>query len=100
VRAGEGPAFLYAPTYRLDGHTVFDTAPYRSNEEVERHREDDPVAYLESRLHQWGVDGTQLDKIHVDAREEMLRAMEAARSAPLPAEADALLDVQLIGAPS
>lgn len=100
VRGGEGPGFLYAPTYRLDGHTVFDTAPYRSNEEVERHREDDPVAYLESRLHQWGVDGTQLDKIHIEAREEMLRAMETARGAPPPTEADALLDVQLIGAPT
>jgi len=99
VRTGGGPGFLYAPTYRLDGHTVFDTAPYRSNEEVERHREDDPVAYLESRLHEWGVDGAALDKIHVEAREEMLRAMESARSAPLPTEADALLDVQIIGAP-
>jgi len=99
VRAGDGPAFLHAPTYRLDGHTVFDSAPYRSNEEVERHREDDPVAYVESRLHQWGVDGAELDRIRVEAREEMLRAMERARSAPFPQPADAFADVQLIGAP-
>ena len=33
VRAGT-PAFLHAPTYRLDGHTVFDKAPYRTDEEV------------------------------------------------------------------
>ena len=99
ARDGHGPGFLYAPTYRLDGHTVFDTSPYRSNEEVERHREDDPVAYLESRLHQWGVDGAQLDKIHIEAREEMVRAMEEARNAPLPTERDAFLDVQIVGAP-
>ena len=99
IRAGHGPGFLHAPTYRLDGHTVFDKAPYRSNEEVEYHRGDDPVALLESRLHAWGVDGTQLDAIHIEAREEMVRAMEAARKAPSPSEADAFADVQLIGAP-
>ena len=100
LREGKGPGFLYAPTYRLDGHTVFDTAPYRSNEELERRREDDPVAHLESRLREWGVDAAQLDSIHVEAREEMLRAMEFARTAPLPTEGDALLDVQIIGAPT
>lgn len=99
IRLGKGPAFLHAPTYRLDGHTVFDKAPYRSNEELERRLEDDPVAHLESRLREWGVDGAQVDRIHADAREEMARAMEAARKAPLPSPRDAFLDVQLIGAP-
>jgi pyruvate dehydrogenase E1 component alpha subunit len=99
VRAGDGPAFLHAPTYRLDGHTVFDKAPYRSNEELERWREDDPVASLESRLHEWGVDQTQIDKIHIAAREEMVQAMEHARSAPQPQPSDAFQDVQIVGAP-
>lgn len=100
VRAGEGPAFLYAPTYRLDGHTVFDTAPYRSNEELERRLEADPVAFLETRLRESGAGPARIDEIHVEAREEMARAMEAARRAPLPTPADALLDVQVIGAPA
>ncbi|HEY1727154.1 MAG TPA: thiamine pyrophosphate-dependent dehydrogenase E1 component subunit alpha [Candidatus Baltobacteraceae bacterium] len=99
IREGRGPAFLYAPTYRLDGHTVFDKAPYRSSEELERKREDDPVSDLESRLREWGVAQAQVDKIHVEAREEMVRAMLSARRAPLPTEADAFLDVQNIGAP-
>jgi len=100
IRAGGGPAFLYAPTYRLDGHTVFDKAPYRSSEELERKREDDPVMDLESRLQAWGVAQARLDEIHIAAREEMVRAMESARRAPLPTEADAFLDVQNIGAPA
>ncbi|HTX02138.1 MAG TPA: thiamine pyrophosphate-dependent dehydrogenase E1 component subunit alpha [Candidatus Acidoferrales bacterium] len=100
VRGRRGPAFLYAPTYRLDGHTVFDKAPYRSSEELERKREDDPVNEIESRLRNWGASQEQLDKIHVEAREEMVRAMESARRAPLPTAADAFLDVQNIGAPS
>ena len=100
VRGSRGPAFLYAPTYRLDGHTVFDKAPYRSSEELERKREDDPVNEIESRLRNWGASQEQLDEIHVEAREEMVRAMESARRAPLPTAADAFLDVQNIGAPS
>ncbi|MGH7685183.1 MAG: thiamine pyrophosphate-dependent enzyme, partial [Vulcanimicrobiaceae bacterium] len=99
IRAGTGPAFLHAPTYRLDGHTVFDKAPYRSNEELERRREDDPVALLESRLHERGVNQQQIDEIHIDAREEMVRAMEYARSAPQPQPSDAFQDVQIVGAP-
>lgn len=99
IRAGEGPAFLHAPTYRLDGHTVFDAAPYRSAEELERRRQDDPVAYVESQLREWGVDAAKLEEIHDAARDEMTGAMEAARKAPAPAPQDAFRDVQLIGAP-
>ncbi len=99
IRAGEGPGFLHAPTYRLDGHTVFDTAPYRSSAEVERHREDDPVALLESQLREWGAAARQVDEIYAGAREEMERAMERARAAPLLQPSDAFEDVQLAGAP-
>ncbi len=99
IRAGRGPAFLYAPTYRLDGHTVFDKAPYRSSEELERKREHDPVTEIESQLREWGVLQERVDKIHVEARAEMVRAMESARRAPLPTQADAFLDVQNSGAP-
>lgn len=100
VRDSKGPAFLYAPTYRLDGHTVFDKAPYRSNEELERKREKDPIVELESLLREWGAKQEQIDRLHIEAREEMVRAMESARRAPLPVEADAFLDVQNIGAPA
>ena len=99
IRAGKGPGFLYAPTYRLDGHTVFDKSPYRSSDEVERFREGDPVASLEKRLRESQADGAKIDAIHIEARDEMVRAMERARSAPAPAAADAYADVQLAGAP-
>ncbi|MGH7715974.1 MAG: thiamine pyrophosphate-dependent enzyme, partial [Vulcanimicrobiaceae bacterium] len=99
IREGRGPAFLYAPTYRLDGHTVFDKSPYRSSDELERKRETDPLVQLESQLRQSGVEASQVGAIHAQAREEMERAMESARRAPLPTEADAFLDVQNIGAP-
>ncbi|MBV8152167.1 MAG: thiamine pyrophosphate-dependent dehydrogenase E1 component subunit alpha [Candidatus Eremiobacteraeota bacterium] len=99
IRTGRGPAFLYAPTYRLDGHTVFDTAPYRPSGELERRREDDPIALLEGHLREWGVSIEQIESICQAARLEMERAMESARSAPSPAEADAFLDVQTVGAP-
>jgi pyruvate dehydrogenase E1 component alpha subunit len=99
IRGGKGPAFLYAPTYRLDGHTVFDKAPYRSTEEVEHHRENDPVAFLESRLRERGVETSQIEGMRAEARDEMLEAMDFARRAPLPVEHDAFLDVQIVGAP-
>ena len=99
VRAGN-PALLHAPTYRLDGHTVFDKAPYRSDAEVERRREDDPIVLVERRLRESGVAAGRIETIEAEALAEMEHAMDAARKAPAPVEADAFLDVQEIGAPS
>ena len=45
-RRGKGPAFLYAPTYRIDGHTIADRTPYRSAEEVQLRRASDPIERL------------------------------------------------------
>ena len=44
VRAGEGPVFLEAITYRYRGHSMADPVQYRDNEEVERWRAKDPIS--------------------------------------------------------
>src|SRR5690606_2525036 len=41
IRAGSGPRFLRARTYRLTGHTGADAAAYRPKEEVEERWKDD-----------------------------------------------------------
>jgi pyruvate dehydrogenase E1 component alpha subunit len=90
---------LHARTYRLDGHTIFDPAAYRSSEELTKRRQRDPIALLEAQLLEAGVPAARIEAIHADARTEMDRAVEFARNAPSPVAADAFDDVQLIGAP-
>jgi pyruvate dehydrogenase E1 component alpha subunit len=99
-RAGEGPAFLYAPTYRIDGHTIADRAPYRSAEEVARRREADPIAALRARLAEEGVDQAMLAAVDAETAAEMDAALAFARASAIPGAGDALSDVQDAGAPA
>ena len=43
VRAGRGPRFLHAVTYRVKGHVSVDPAAYRNPDEVSRAVEEDPL---------------------------------------------------------
>jgi pyruvate dehydrogenase E1 component alpha subunit len=99
-RAGDGPRFLYAKTYRVEGHTISDKGPYRSLEEVESKRREDPLLKLAAQLAAWGVAKPEIDAVHQAAKAEMAAAVEQARAAPWPDADEALADVQVVGAPS
>ncbi len=43
ARAGEGPTFIEAKTYRFKGHSISDPAKYRTQEELEEALERDPI---------------------------------------------------------
>jgi TPP-dependent pyruvate/acetoin dehydrogenase alpha subunit len=99
ARAGEGPFFVTARTYRLKGHTSVDQAPYRDAAEVEEHWRDDPMARLEQVLRQLGVGDEELSEIGSSADKEMAAALAAADEAATPALETAFTDIQDIGAP-
>jgi TPP-dependent pyruvate/acetoin dehydrogenase alpha subunit len=99
-RAGGGPRFLYAKTYRLEGHTVSDKCAYRSSQEVENSWAQDPLQRLVAHLAAWGVGESETDAVLRAAKDEMEQAVETARAAPWPAAEEALKDVQIVGAPS
>jgi pyruvate dehydrogenase E1 component alpha subunit len=99
-RAGNGPALLYAPTYRLNGHTHADAAPYRDATELQRQRALDPLPRLRAALARQGCRAADLDAIAAAAAEEMRRARRAAAAMPWPDAAAALEDVQSLGAPT
>lgn len=44
VRAGRGPWFIEARTYRFRAHSMFDAQLYRDKEEVERWKQRDPIS--------------------------------------------------------
>ncbi len=98
-RRGEGPAFLYAPTYRLDGHTIADAAPYRPADEVAAQRERDPIDRLTRALIEAGVTHATFDALDGEIEAEMTEAVRYAGGLPWPAPVDALSDVQDVGAP-
>jgi pyruvate dehydrogenase E1 component alpha subunit len=51
IRAGEGPRFIEARTYRFRAHSMFDTQAYRQRGEIEDWKQRDPL----QRLQAWMV---------------------------------------------
>ena len=47
-RAGGGPVFIEAHTYRLSGHMIGDPEVYRAKEEVEERRAGDPIYAIQA----------------------------------------------------
>ena len=100
IRAGGGPAYLYATTYRWYGHLAFDKGLYRDPAEVRLWRERDCIARVEAWLVQQGIDGARLAAARATARRSIDAAYDAARAAPYPEERMAFTDVQDIGGPA
>jgi pyruvate dehydrogenase E1 component alpha subunit len=75
IRAGEGPAFLEARTYRFRAHSMFDTQAYRTRDEVEQWKAHDPI----ERLRRWMQDNRRIsaeELARIDA--EIAAELEAA----------------------
>jgi len=55
ARAGEGPTLIECRTYRWYGHSEIDPADYRSSEEIEYWKKQDPIARHEKLLMETGI---------------------------------------------
>lgn len=99
ARAGEGPFFVTAKTYRLKGHTSVDQAPYRDAAEVEEQWGEDPMTRLEAQLRGLDVGDEQLSEITEQANAEMAAALATADAASTPPLEAAFTDIQDVGAP-
>lgn len=55
IRAGNGPYFIEAKTYRFRAHSMFDAEQYRTRDDVARWRERDPLLTLPALLKERGL---------------------------------------------
>jgi len=88
ARAGDGPRFVQAQTNRFGGHYEGDVQPYRSPEELEAQREQDPLARLRLTLPAQATEDAD-----AEASAEMDKAVELALAAPYPELDTALEDI-------
>ena len=98
IRAGGGPQFLHALTYRVKGHVSVDPASYRKQSEVEDALETDPLKFAAKRLEALGVASVRIAEIDAQAHSEIEAALAVARAAPWPEPGAAYTDVQDTGA--
>ncbi len=94
IRAGHAPQFLEMNTYRFEGHSMGDPLRYRSKEEVEKWREDDPIGMLERHiLQQKTATQEELDTIDSEVEQEISEAVQFAEDSPFPAPEELFTDI-------
>ena len=86
ARAGDGPVFIEALTYRFVGHSRSDPGAYRPEGELDRWRERDPIVGLRAQLEAEGVDAAELDEVEREMTERLDRMRADGLAAPFPAE--------------
>jgi len=85
ARSGRGPVFVEAMTYRLFGHMVGDTEPYRTKEEVAQWRAKDPITAFPQRLvAEFGFTGAEIDAVKAEVEAEIEEIKRFALESPWP----------------
>ena len=93
ARAGGGPIYIEAMTYRLWGHMMGDPEIYRTKEEVAKAKENEPIVRCGKRLLELGCTADDLTRLDGEAEVIIADALQFAESSPSPEPADAFTDV-------
>jgi pyruvate dehydrogenase E1 component alpha subunit len=79
ARAGEGPTFIEAQTYRFKGHSISDPAKYRLKDELDEAHKNDPIHIYENLLRERGwLDDATLERFRDEVKHEIDASIEAA----------------------
>jgi pyruvate dehydrogenase E1 component alpha subunit len=86
ARRGEGPSLVETKTYRFENHSIGSMIEhYRPADEVEHWRTHrDPIVLFRVVLLERGFDEDQLDDLDRAVEEELVAALEFARTSPSP----------------
>jgi TPP-dependent pyruvate/acetoin dehydrogenase alpha subunit len=94
ARAGEGPTLLEAITYRYLGHSKSDANLYRTREEIQTWRKQDPILRFAAVLEGEGVlEENEWQRLDEEAKQRIEEAFEKASKEPDPEPESALEDV-------
>jgi TPP-dependent pyruvate/acetoin dehydrogenase alpha subunit len=85
TRNGKGPFLVEAVTYRIRGHYVGDPEKtYRTKEEVEAKKAEEPLVRAREKLLQQGVDEAELNAMNQSVKERLDGLREWALQQPFP----------------
>ncbi|GAB4467903.1 MAG: pyruvate dehydrogenase (acetyl-transferring) E1 component subunit alpha [Thermoflexibacter sp.] len=94
ARNGEGPTLLEFRTYRFRGHSMSDPAKYRTKEEVEEYKKQDPIEQVRATILAKGFATEEdLEKIDEEIKAEVLDAVDFAEKSPYPDPSEIYTDV-------
>ena len=85
IRADPHPAFAEIRTYRYRGHSMSDPASYRTKEQLEKYRLDDPITRLRAQLtREEKLTHEQFDRMDKEAKQIVLASVKFAEESPEP----------------
>jgi len=85
IRKNPHPAFVEARTYRYRGHSMSDPASYRTKEQLEKYRLDDPITRLRAQLTREGkLTNEKFDELDKEAKRIALEAVKFAEESEEP----------------
>ncbi|MFN8277738.1 MAG: pyruvate dehydrogenase (acetyl-transferring) E1 component subunit alpha [Chitinophagales bacterium] len=94
ARAGEGPTFLEIRTYRYKGHSMSDPQKYRTKEEVEAYKKQDPIeTTLDTILKKKYATQAQVEAIQEAVEKEIEACVKFADESPYPDNEELLKDI-------
>jgi pyruvate dehydrogenase E1 component alpha subunit len=94
VREGNGPVLLEFDTYRYRGHSMSDPATYRSKEEVNYKKEQDPIDNLKNHILQHKIAlESDFKSIENHIKTQINDIVEFAKQSPEPAESELLTEI-------
>ncbi len=85
ARKGEGPTFLEIKCYRYKGHSMSDPAKYRSKDEVEAYKQQDPIEQVKTTiLSKKYAKESDLEAIDAKVNAEIDECVTFAENSPYP----------------
>jgi TPP-dependent pyruvate/acetoin dehydrogenase alpha subunit len=94
ARRGEGASLLEARAFRYYGHYVGDTQTYKTEQEVESYKAQDPIVTFKKKvLEDHLISESELAKIDDKTNEAIEEAIRFAEESPYPAPEECLADI-------
>ncbi|WP_420576658.1 pyruvate dehydrogenase (acetyl-transferring) E1 component subunit alpha [Ekhidna sp.] len=93
ARKGDGPTFLEFRTYRYKGHSMSDPAKYRTKEELEEYKNQDPIEQVKQTIikNKWASED-ELKEIDKEIKDQVQKAVDFAEESPWPEASEAYTD--------
>ncbi len=96
AKEGDGPTLLEMKTYRYKGHSVSDPQKYRTKEEVDEYKDQDPIDKVANTILENGF-ATKEDLQFIDQKINALvdESVRFAEESPWPADDELLKDIYI-----
>ncbi|MGL4596773.1 MAG: thiamine pyrophosphate-dependent enzyme, partial [Bacteroidia bacterium] len=96
ARKGDGPTLLEMKTYRYRGHSMSDPASYRTKDEVESYKKQDPIEQVLTvlRSNKW-IDDAGVEAMEAKIKAIVEESVQFAEESPFPAVEELYKDVYM-----